>query len=353
MRHIVFCAVLVAIGLVGRAGGSAAAEPLFEIRGFSYFSDYNGKFSSPESVQSLRNIAATGANWVAVVTSQFTSDLSSANIYADPDGTESDSNVIRAIEDAHSQGLAVLLKPHLDPASGEWRGFYKPADVDEWFRNYRDMIVRYAGISHRTGVEMLSIGCEFENLSGTRHAGRWTEIIKAVRAVYPGPITYAATWAEVGGVAFWDKMDYIGINAYNPLITRGATTVEALTESWNTVPDAPDYAADAMANRSPVAFYREISMRYAKPVILTEVGYRSVTGAEREPGDWSTPGQPDDGLQVRLYEALFQVWRQEMGNWMKGAFLWTWHPHRLPDDATGYTPEGKPVKAVITRNYGG
>ena len=49
---------------------------------------------------------------------------------------------------------------------------------------------------------------------------RWTEVIRAVREVYSGALTYAANFDQYDSVAFWSELDLISINAYFPLRNR-------------------------------------------------------------------------------------------------------------------------------------
>ena len=55
-----------------------------------------------------------------------------------------------------------------------------------------------------------------------------------------------------------------------------------------------------------------------KPIILTEVGYRSITGTAIRPGSWTISGTSDPDAQADAYKAFFQVWTANGGNWLKG-----------------------------------
>jgi hypothetical protein len=106
--------------------------------------------------------------------------------------------------------------------------------------------------------------------------------------------------------------------------------------------------------KSPFQYYRGLWEAYHKPMIFTEIGYKSVAGALARPGDWKWKGAVDLELQAKAYEAFFEVWSRESA-WMKGAFLWNWepelHPERNAGGLQGYTPQNKPAAAVVTRWY--
>ncbi len=95
--------------------------------------------------------------------------------------------------------------------------------------------------------------------------------------------------------------------------------------------------------------------KYDRPVLFTEVGYKSATGAAIEPWVWPERGRDltaDPATQANAYEAFFETfWHRP---WFAGAYFWKWHP--WPEwpaltDHTGFTPQGKPALAVLSRWY--
>jgi hypothetical protein len=99
--------------------------------------------------------------------------------------------------------------------------------------------------------------------------------------------------------------------------------------------------------------------RYGKPVLFTEIGYRSDPDGAAKPRVWprdprAQAAEGDLRLQADCYEAFFHTfWDEE---WFAGAFFWKWYP-ALPTDerATNvdYSPQGKPAGQVLARWYGG
>jgi hypothetical protein len=333
---------------------SSATAGAFEFRGFSYPSYHDGTYATPASALALRAAAAAGANFVAIVPTRYSRTIHDAEFFA-TEGTESDANILKAIADAHAAGLAVLLKPHVDPADGKPRAYYAPADPDAWFRNYEAFLLRYARLAAESRAEMFAIGCELDSLVGPPYRARWLHIIGALRAVYSGPLLYASGGAAGGEEpSFWDAVDYIGVDAYNPLSNARDPSVAELAAGWTRVPSG-SWARSLTGGAAPLAYFLRLAQTYGKPVIFSEIGYKSIAGAAARPGDWKFKGPVDLGVQARAYEAFFEVWSRQ-SSWMKGAFLWNWepepHPERSAAGLAGYTPQNKPAAAVISRWYG-
>ncbi len=94
---------------------------------------------------------------------------------------------------------------------------------------------------------------------------------------------------------------------------------------------------------------------YGKPVLFTEIGYRSAADAAVRPWEWpdGRDAKPtDEGQQAALYTAFFEsVWPRP---WFRGAFFWKWYPVRSIDGPIrplGFTPQGKAAQGIMTRAY--
>jgi hypothetical protein len=88
------------------------------------------------------------------------------------------------------------------------------------------------------------------------------------------------------------------------------------------------------------------------PIILTEVGYMSVDGANVLPGDWSRPGPIDLHEQADAYQALIESFQGR--SWWRGIFWWSLdiHPHQGGADDRGYSFHDKPAEAVVRQFFG-
>lgn len=320
----------------------------FQVKGFGFTSSANGQYANAS--ESLKAMQQTGANSTQIVVTQYLDSVTGDSIAATA-ATESDANLELAIGQAQADGMSVLLKPHIDIEDGTWRALLKPSNVDDFFASYKTFILHYAAIAQATHVSMFSVGTELTSMSGSAYTNYWNDIISAVRQVYTGPITYASAWNETGSVSFWNKVDVIGANAYEAPTDITDPTVAQMVAGWNSV-SADSYTASLFNNLSPIDFYHSLSTNYGKPVLLTEVGYRSVNGTNTLNGDWSGFHWVDFQQQTRALEAFFEAWSGQ-GSWMEGAYLWNWEANPSGVAADDFSVQGKPAQNVVDHWYGG
>ena len=258
---------------------------------------------------------------------------------------ESDQGLIHTTRQARKLGIKTLLKPHLwlRDRSGKWLGDIEMANEAQWqawFANYRTFILHYAQLAQQEQIEAFCIGTELHKAAVT-HEQAWRALIKEIRTVYPGRLTYAANWyLEYEQIKFWDDLDFIGVQAYFPLTKKNNPSVAELKEGW----------------QDHVKAIAKVARRYNKPVVFTEAGYKSTADAAVEPWKW-----PERGADVALnesaetqeacYEAMFQaVWHQP---WFAGMFIWKWYPRiRHARNLNDFTPQQKPAEKVLAQWYG-
>jgi len=324
---------------------------IFDVQGFGALSEWNGQFSSASAKQAFQKIASLGSNSIELTARIWTQTGTSTVVFAEPTKTESDASLLASFQAAHDAGLSVLFKAALSTLNGTRVSSLAPADVAGFFASYKAEIVHLATIAQAGGVEMFAIGNEMSSLSGGQYRGYWTDLIAAVREVYHGELTYAAATDEATHVSFWDQLDTIGVNTYPPLTASHAPTVQELVDAWTSVPLNPYYAA-AFDYKSPVDFLHSLATTYDKPLLMTEVGYRSVDGTAIAPGSWTSNGTPDVMEQADAYNAFFQVWSAHGGGWFKGAELWQWDLNNQYS-STGYSVMGKPAEAIVSQYFHG
>ena len=320
---------------------------VFSVQGFGFLSNYNGAFVTSAALSAMQAIAATNANSISLAPRIFTQTGTSNDIVVDPNKTESDANIATAIANAHALGLEVMLKPMLTGLDGTNQGRLTPTDPDAFFASYKAVVVHFATIAQQAGAESFSVGNELATLTGSQYRSYWVDIIDSVRAVYHGTITYSAATDEAINVSFWDKVDQIGINAYPPLTTSLDPSVDQMIAAWNSMP-TDNYWAAVMDHMSPVEFFHSLAVKYDKPVVFPETGYRSVDGTNISRGSGTTQDLQE---QHDAFNAFFQVWGTA-GTWFKGAQIWNWDANNLYSP-TGYSPMGKPAQQLITEWYGG
>ncbi len=342
---ILGAAIISLIGISSFLRTLAQSQSGFEYNGIVHVSWWFDEYTYPDATSSRNDLAATGTNWAAVLVTQY-QDTANSNVIA-PIGekTPTDAALITAIQDLHSKGVKVMLKPHIDPWNGQWRGDINPTDIDAWFASYTTFILHYAQMAEMLNVEAYCMGTEFRTISGAANRDRWLAVINAIRNVYGGVLTYAANATfpadEFTSVSFWDQLDLIGLDGYFTLTDQTNPTLAQLIAAWR----SNRYGEDLVAAVQNFADSRQ------KPVIFTEIGYKSTDGTNREPWNFGLTGALDTAEQRDCYEAAFTVWSQQ-SSWMKGFFWWAWPVPAPVANDTDYNPRGKPAEAVL-RNWQG
>jgi hypothetical protein len=301
-------------------------------KGMSLASYWHDQYSYPESDSSIVALSQTGVDWISILTTWYQDSIGSTVIYRDRHQTPDDSSLMYMIDRAHELGLKVMLKPHVDIQDETWRAmieFDNEADWHAWFSSYTAFITHYADLAQDKGVEQFCVGCE---LTGTIHRKvDWENVIDDIRSIYDGPLTYAANyWPAYENVPFWDALDYIGIDAYFGLTQVYDPTLSELVQAWDPWVDEMEDFSETMN----------------KPIVITEIGYRSIDGCNIEPWDWWSHGEIDLEEQELCYAAACSVMLHS--DWLGGLYFWSWEVDRPggPDD-DGYTPRGKPAEDVM------
>lgn len=301
-------------------------------KGVNYSSYNEVDLALQESDEILAYLKTMNVTDVCIIVTWYQDSLESMSMSPDAVGgrTPRDEALIHAINKAHSLGFKVMLKPHIDIQSGEFRGDI-PGE-EEWFGNYGDFILKYAGIAQKFNVELFCIGTE---LSGTptKWEPNWRKIIKDIRAVYSGPITYAANWDEYKYVPFWNDLDYMGIDAYFPLTNKNEPSKEELLVAWKR-------EADNIEN-----FLKKKGIN--KPVIFTEAGYASSDGANKRP--WEVTSKTEDQReQADCLDALMTVMTNRV--WFSGLYVWNVFPQDI-SSPLGFPVKGKLAEKILADWY--
>lgn len=261
---------------------------------------------------------------------------------------------------AKSRGLAVVVKPLLNPAEWHWEGdshYYEmedatasrtkitgSADADAWWDTYICKMVTYSHIaaqihaydapSHPNLPDVkYVVGTELTALTDQNYdSDRMRELMRKVRAAHPNlDLGYAANYdavvpaqAALDGY-FYEALDFIGVDAYYeaPLqATKNGQTVAVIKSRWGTtLPAGSAYTCESGSNRDvnvdrPGIAIQCLRDRYGKPVVLSELGY--VRNASRG------------------FAAAYSFWadwvdaRPGRCTWFKG--IWLWAENTGPDD---------------------
>jgi len=301
-------------------------------------------YASNEADQVFEEIAGTGVGWASIVVAYMADNINSTSVYRSSRNgiTPSDDSLIHAIEVAHSQGLKVMLYPHLqlEDESRYWFGEigknFGAAQWDEWFASYTQFIAHYAELAAEHGVEQLSIGMELTYAE--KQEAHWRELISVIRQRYNGTLVYAENYStetnssNTSNVRWWDALDYIGIDAYYDLIPEDNTnpTLEDMLQAWEPI----------------LARLESYSREWNKPILIPELGYRSSKGSVHHPWDDPVGNTVDLQEQANAYQAFYQSFVNKP--WFAGVFWWS-HTKSEPDsiENTSYSPIGKPAEEII------
>ena len=311
----------------------------FAHEGYRMHNGYGGE----KIVSSLDSLGELNVNAVAIVPYTFmrNADQPTALFIPNRGGSENDWSVIRSIREARVRGWSVLLKPQIWLGGDSWPGdvgFATEAEWDRWFAGYKYWITHYALLAQQERVTALCLGTELVKTTLT-HPEHWRDIIRTVRKVYGGQLTYAANWGEeFENFSFWKDLDAIGLNSYYPLSDKDQPTDEDLLDGarrWFTM------AA-------------KVSQRNDRPLWLTEVGFRSVERAWVNPHAEPNDRPADLTAQARSYRALLQAAAATPE--LQGMFVWKWPSYlgrnTYRGERVGFTPGGKPAADELERFYG-
>jgi len=291
------------------AASAARAEPLTRVRGITVSTHRsNAAWDSDTLDETFADLRSLGSNWVAIHPYAGISRDGEVRFEAlDPEHPPR--WLRRPIEEAHRQGLRILIKPHLAHwGSGfSWRGDIRFADEAGWRRFFESYTAWIVAVARATrDADALAIGTE---LDGTVHRDReWRSLIARVRAETRAPLTYAANWSDYERVPFWKSLDAIGIQAYFPLADAPGAGEDEMRRSWS----------------ADMRRLREVADRVDKDVVFTELGYSHRFDAPVRPWGFGSDG-PAAGpvAEACLRSALEAIEREPR---VIGAFLWKWFP---------------------------
>ena len=318
-------------------GSRSQREPFFQ-RGVAFTQERwrdGGDYASEHIGEVLQPLKEMGVDSITV--HPFASMPSPAVPQLVRFAGESDEGVNNTTFQAHRLGLKVMLKPQIWLRGGHFAGnvhFDDPRERALWFARYRRWILHYARLAEQNGSDLFCIGNELGKMA--QYEAEWREMIAAVRRIYSGPITYASHWGgELETLNFWDELDYIGLNNYQPLVQDGISSAAVLQRS-----------AEELARR-----VERVQQRWRRPVLFTEVGFPSVQGGARQPWNERVSSVVDVAEQSRAYEAIFRAFYNKP--WFYGMYWWKWYSTGCgggPHDGL-LTPMNKPAADVMARWY--
>ncbi|MFB3921342.1 MAG: hypothetical protein ACE145_06440 [Terriglobia bacterium] len=299
---------------------------IFFQKGVTLTAEFPDVYASEGARRMLEALPRYGVNAVALVPYGFAARGQPRVRLLGADSWESDEGLEQLSRLAHARGIKVMLKPSLwlrDGFPGDLE-FSSPDDRAKWFAEYRQFLEHYARLATRIHADIFCVGTELAKL--TPHEDEWRQLIARVRAVYPGPLVYAANFGtEFETVKFWDALDYVGLQEYYPL------------------PD--NLATDAVVTK-----VEAVQRKFQRPVIFTEAGFSSYELPNREPWNDSTNGKVAPDAQARCYEAILRAFYHKP--YFQGVYWWAVRTNGQGGLEDGsHSPWRKPAMQVLARWY--
>ncbi len=297
-------------------------------------------YGSKAFERTLDEAVALGASWISLTVFGRILDLAPTGVaFSFEQPFELNQRAVaRAVAQAHARGLCVLLVPHLWVESGAWRGEIEAGDDDawsRWSRGYSDFVRAWAELARDAHVDMFATGVELRSWVTTLRAPSFLDVIAAVRAVYPGLLTYAGNWDDVEETTILGALDLIGINGFYPLAEHAGASVAELEAGGRTV----------------AARVARLARLWHKPIIFNEFGYTTRPDPAHRPWEWPdfmSHVVVDQEAQAAAYRALLAPLLDEPS--FAGAFVWRYYAD--PDDQSqeaewGFSPRGKLAELVL------
>lgn len=301
-------------------------------------------YGSAAYLRSLDEAKRLGASWISLTPFGRVADLAPTGVamsFEQPFATNR-AAITLAVQQAHARGLRVLLVPHLWVESGGWRGEIDPGDDAAWERwagGYGEFLRAWAKVAEASEVDLLAVGVELRSWLTTTRAPSFVALVRDVRRVYRGLLTYAANWDDAEDSVIWGELDLIGVNAFFPLAEReGADAAELVR------------GAELVASRMSA-----LATRWQKPIVFTEFGYTTRRDPALRPWEWPdhmTDVVVDQAAQADAYAALLSAVID--APWLAGAFVWRLYsdPDDLSQEAEwGFSPRGKLAELVLRDAY--
>jgi hypothetical protein len=304
-------------------------------------SRYNTDFGSSEFRQVVDRMKSDGVNTITFVIQHNVQNPNSNDVFAIAN-TPTDEAIVSGVNYVKSKGMKAAFSMFVECNCGSWRAVINPSDRNQFFSSYNTVVQKYARIAQTNGIDYINLGTEMFSLTSptvnSQNTQKWKDLIANTRANYSGKLTYGGNWGEpyeeMSKVEFWNDLDFIGISAYFDLSREEVPSVATLSSAWTNIENTV---------LSP------LSSRFNKPIVFTEIGYRSVNQAANAPGDWSRPAYFMEDGQVNAYEAMFSFFNNR--SYLAGINIWdvSSDPNDGGQGNTNYTFVNKKAEATVKK----
>ncbi|MDX8376524.1 MAG: hypothetical protein R8L53_00705 [Mariprofundales bacterium] len=307
------------------------------LRGFNVLQHEKTAWGTLDSQKSLWHAQKLGADTVAFI--PFLRQSSATDAYPGKSMAVTDEQLLAGMQQAKALGLYVILKPQL-LVHKSWAGAINPqTGWRVWFAVYTKRMLEYAQIAEDMNVDAFVIGTELRNANKQIY---WLSLIKKIRAIYHGELSYTAH-GIAGARAFiwWNELDAIGISLYPALGTN------------------PQAIAMKPYIKQSLIELRQLHKDYLKPVWLLEIGMPSASGASNSPWDWWRIQDNTMAVDTQLQADALYLWLQAVAEpqqkgWLALVLLWSWYSYPQAGGYADkdYTPQHKPAELAIYSAWG-
>ena len=267
----------------------------------------------------------TNADWVEMTVNLRQPTFGSVRIEATPRLTPTPAGVAAGIRLAHRDGFHVFLVPLVTVATvPHWEGMIPAGTVSHaraWFRAYWRSYGPFVRAAAKASVDQVAIGTELARMEHAPPA-LWDRLLARFRRVYPGPLTYDRNHASADDPLLpWmhsPLLSTLGISTWYPVAGQ---------------PVAPGARLDAIWHDRVGRHLDRNAKRLGKPVVISEIGYRSSADCLSQPYRWRSRAPFDPACQADAYWAAMHDIASDPH--VRGIFVWAWsvpvfEPNGLP-----------------------
>ena len=294
------------------------------------------------SYKNIQPVVNINSNYVALMPFGFVKKLTSPEIIHNTNRQwfgETKNGLIQYAKAFDKVNIKVMVKPQIWVWNGEFTGLIEMKTDSDWQlleKSYSSFILTYAKAAEEINADILCIGTELEKFV-VKRPDYWQYLIKEIRKVYKGKLTYAANWDEYKRVNFWSELDFIGIDAYFPLSNEKEPTVSELENGWQ-------------HHKNEI---KSVYKKFQKKILFTEYGYRSIDYTAKKPWEANhVKGNVNLQAQVNGLQAIHnQFWKED---WFAGGFIWKWfHRHDKVggENNNRFSPQNKPAENTLKELY--
>lgn len=292
----------------------------------------NVGWNEPQARHSMQRMVNLGTN--AIVLIAFLEQDSASALQVNYSNAVTFAQLQKAIEYAHEYDLEIILKPQM-LVRDSWASAIshdQQRDWDVWFDSYQEHLMTFATFAAKHQVQTLVIGTELSKASAYVD---WPRLIRKVRSVFAGKITYAAHNIDgVENFPYWNKLDAVGLTLYPSLGHTG------------------HYNDMKVVVERTVGKLEHVAQQFDRPLWVLEVGMPSAAGAFAKPWEWQSLKAA--AVDLQLQRDVIDIWLRALDKpWVNGVFIWAWYSDAASGGAhdADYTPQNKPAEQMIRRYW--